>query len=163
MSVKITVIYDNRCDNLRLKEGWGFSTLIEFEGKKVLFDTGADYSGFSSNAEILQVLYDEITHLVFSHRHSDHVAGFKKIVEKLNPGIPLYVPKGFPWLLRRKASSRLKLKVKEKCAHVVQECLALGVQKVAPCHCSGEPLIRQFQDTYDSNFYKIGTGTNLLF
>lgn len=38
---------------------------------------------------------------------------------------------------------------------------SLGVKKVAPCHCSGEKAIKQFEKAYDRSFYKIGTGTIL--
>ena len=77
MTVKITVIYDNRCDKSHLKEGWGFSALIEYEGSKILFDTGGDSPAFLFNAHALQLPFDQITHLAFSHKHWDHIAGFK--------------------------------------------------------------------------------------
>ena len=100
MSIKITVLYDNRSDNCHLQEGWGFSTLVEYEDNKILFDTGGDHQAFSSNADKLQVPYNEITHLLFSHRHWDHIAGFKEIIEKMNSKALLCVPRTFPWLLR---------------------------------------------------------------
>jgi metal-dependent hydrolase (beta-lactamase superfamily II) len=34
---------------------------------------------------------------------------------------------------------------------------------VAPCHCSGDHLIRQFHDAFGSNFLKVGTGSILNF
>ncbi len=230
---KITILYDNRCDNWQLQEGWGFSALIEQEGSKILFDTGGDAAAFSSNASKMQLPYSKISHLLFSHRHWDHIAGFKEIVGKVNKEAALHVPKTFPWLLLR--SSRLKTKVvrsfeqiapnayslvlrggfwlyeqalilqtpeglgiitgcahpgileiisaakqhlpskisfvlggfhllfapAEKSAQVVKQFQTLGVQKVAPCYCSGDSLIRQFQEAYGSNFYKVGTGTVL--
>lgn len=36
----LTIIYDNRTMNPSLKGGFGFSCIIEFGHKKVLFDTG---------------------------------------------------------------------------------------------------------------------------
>lgn len=238
MSVKITILYDNRCDNSHLQEGWGFSALIEYDGSKILFDTGGDVAAFSSNAEKMQLSYSEVTHLLFSHRHWDHIAGFKEIVKKLSKDAALYVPKTFPWLLLKKAGSHLKkirivrsfeeiapniysvvlkggfwlyeqvlvlktpkgLGILTGCAHpgivrilkavqeylpsniyfvmggfhqlftpakqsadIVKQFQILNVQKVAPCHCSGDHLIRQFQDTFGSNFAKVGTGTILSF
>lgn len=239
MSVKITILYDNRCDNTHLQEGWGFSALIEYNECKILFDTGGDVSAFSSNIEKLQLSYNEVTHLLFSHRHWDHIAGFKKIIKELNKDTALYVPKRFPWLLLQKASSSRLKKIKvvrsfeeiapniyslvlkggfllyeqvlvlrtpkglgiiTGCAHpgivqilkaaqdhlqsniyfvlggfhqlftpakqsadIVKQFQVMNVQKVAPCHCSGDHLIRQFQDAFRSNFSKIGTGTILSF
>jgi 7,8-dihydropterin-6-yl-methyl-4-(beta-D-ribofuranosyl)aminobenzene 5'-phosphate synthase len=37
----------------------------------------------------------------------------------------------------------------------------LQVQKVAPCHCSGEKAIGQFQEAYLEDFYEVGTGSVL--
>lgn len=236
MSVKITILYDNRCDNAHLQEGWGFSALVETEKEKILFDTGGDYPAFTTNAEKLKLPFETITHLVFSHRHWDHISGFQDIVTKVKMGTALYVPRTFPWLLRRKAShlktrvvhtfeeiapncfslvlkggfflyeQALILKTPEGlgvltgcahpgivniikeaqkkipgpiafvmggfhllfhpgayCADVVKQFQALGVKKVAPCHCSGDHLIRQFQETYGANYRKVGTGTVLHF
>jgi 7,8-dihydropterin-6-yl-methyl-4-(beta-D-ribofuranosyl)aminobenzene 5'-phosphate synthase len=108
MSVKITILYDNRCDNCHLKEGWGFSALVEQEGSKMLFDTGGDADAFCANAQKIQLSYNSLTHLLFSHRHWDHIAGFKEIIKKVGKNTALYVPKTFPWLLIRNASSHLK-------------------------------------------------------
>lgn len=48
-------------------------------------------------------------------------------------------------------------------ADIVKQFQALDVQKVAPCHCSGDHLIRQFQEAFGPNFSKIGTGSILSF
>jgi 7,8-dihydropterin-6-yl-methyl-4-(beta-D-ribofuranosyl)aminobenzene 5'-phosphate synthase len=237
MSVTISVLYDNRCDNRHLQEGWGFSALIDFAGCKILFDTGGDPSAFTGNAEKMQVDFQKITHLLFSHRHWDHISGLKELTDKLSTNTALYVPKTFPWLLRKRASAKLKTTVVKSieqiapdiycmvlpggfwlheqvlvlqtpkglgiitgCAHpgiihilqqaqnrfkqnisfvlggfhllyqpahqsadVIKAFQTLGVQKVAPCHCSGDHLIRQFQEAYGPEFYKIGTGSVLSF
>ena len=52
--------------------------------------------------------FSEITHLLFSHRHFDHVDGFKEVVAKLPKTAHVYLPRSFSWKLRRKAESRLK-------------------------------------------------------
>lgn len=111
MPIQITVLYDNHCDNCHLQEGWGFSALVKYEGMQILFDTGGDYDAFISNANKLQLSYHEISHLMFSHRHWDHVAGFKEIIKKIPEGTPLYVPRTFPWSLRRNAASCLKTNI----------------------------------------------------
>jgi len=108
MSVRITILYDNRCRSSHLQEGWGFSALVEYEGATILFDTGGDAKAVSSNANKISVPFSVITHLLFSHRHWDHIAGFKEIVKKVSPAAALYVPKTFPWFLIRAGSSHLK-------------------------------------------------------
>lgn len=45
--------------------------------------------------------------------------------------------------------------------NVVNKFQALGIKKVAPCHCSGKLTIGRFQEAYQEDFYKIGTGTVL--
>lgn len=232
--MKITILYDNRCDNCHLQEGWGFSALIEDGKYKILFDTGGDTEAVSSNAEKLQIPFGDVTHLLFSHRHWDHIAGFKERIASLNHKTALYIPKTFPLLLKKHAASRLKtvrvvkefesiepniyslvlrggwwlyeqaliiqtpqgLCVITGCAHpgilhilkeakerlkaeiafvlggfhmlydravkseeTVRQFQELGVQKVAPCHCSGDYTIRQFQNAYGPNYVKVGTGT----
>lgn len=236
--IKITILYDNRADNCHLQEGWGFSAFIECPGCRILFDTGGDPSSFTLNAQKMNVRIDEITHLLFSHRHWDHVAGFKEVISKVNENTSLYIPKTFPWLLRKIGSSRLKntkivkslnliapdvyslvlkggfwlheqalilktssglgvvtgcahpgiIRILEEAvshlqekiafvvggfhllfdapdhsAHIVEKFQKLGVEKVAPCHCSGDHTIRQFQKAYGSDFYRIGTGSILTF
>jgi len=42
----LTIIYDNRTMNPSLKGGFGFSCIIEFGDKKVLFDTGGNEEAF---------------------------------------------------------------------------------------------------------------------
>ncbi len=44
---------------------------------------------------------------------------------------------------------------------IVDDFQSLRVKKVAPCHCSGEVPMRLFQETYQGNFCKIGTGSIL--
>lgn len=43
---RLSIIYDNSKDNLTLQEGFGFSCLVEWDNKKILFDTGNDQTAF---------------------------------------------------------------------------------------------------------------------
>lgn len=110
MTVKISILYDNRCDNCQLQECWGFSALVEYDGNKLLFDTGGNLATFSSNAEKMNLPYKEITQLVLSHWHWDHIAGFQEIAARLSNNAVLYVPKMFPWFLLRKGATYFKKK-----------------------------------------------------
>ena len=90
------VIYDNCKENKDLQEGWGFSTLIEAGTHKILFDTGNDLEAFLSNSEKMGIDYQSITDVVFSHKHKDHIAGCREILEKLRKDVRVFLPKGFP-------------------------------------------------------------------
>ncbi|HSX03595.1 MAG TPA: MBL fold metallo-hydrolase [Rhabdochlamydiaceae bacterium] len=94
--ITIKIIYDNCKENHALQEGWGFSALIEADDRKILFDTGNDRNAFFSNMEKMGIDYREITDVVFSHKHGDHTAGCKEILEKLQESCRIYLPKGFP-------------------------------------------------------------------
>jgi 7,8-dihydropterin-6-yl-methyl-4-(beta-D-ribofuranosyl)aminobenzene 5'-phosphate synthase len=43
--------------------------------------------------------------------------------------------------------------------HIVDDLLELGVEKVAPCHCSGEIARKMFNERYTSNYIDCATGT----
>jgi 7,8-dihydropterin-6-yl-methyl-4-(beta-D-ribofuranosyl)aminobenzene 5'-phosphate synthase len=42
---------------------------------------------------------------------------------------------------------------------VIEELLALGVRRIAPCHCTGTAATVQFEDAYGSSFIPCGVGT----
>ena len=46
-------------------------------------------------------------------------------------------------------------------ATIVEDFQRLGVQKVAPCHCSGDVARRLFEETYGENFVPAGVGSRL--
>jgi 7,8-dihydropterin-6-yl-methyl-4-(beta-D-ribofuranosyl)aminobenzene 5'-phosphate synthase len=77
------VIYDNCKENKELQEGWGFSALIEIADRKILFDTGNDRNAFFFNIEKMGIDLKQITDVVFSHKHDDHIAGCIEISGKL--------------------------------------------------------------------------------
>jgi len=41
---------------------------------------------------------------------------------------------------------------------VIAELKRLGVQKIAPCHCTGEPAIRLFEAEFGADFIPVGVG-----
>ena len=94
--ITIKIIYDNCKENNDLQEGWGFSALIEIGHRKMLFDTGNDRNVFFPNLEKMGIDYREITDVIFSHKHDDHVAGCEEILKKLRQDCRVYLPKGFP-------------------------------------------------------------------
>nr|NIS37651.1 MBL fold metallo-hydrolase [Candidatus Saccharibacteria bacterium]NIW78355.1 MBL fold metallo-hydrolase [Calditrichia bacterium] len=45
-----------------------------------------------------------------------------------------------------------------KISKIVEAFQAMGVQKVAPCHCSGETSRRLFEKAYGKNYVQMGVG-----
>ena len=90
--IKITIIYDNNLIMPGLQHGFGFSCLLEYSNKKIIFDTGGNKLAFFYNIQKLNIQLDTITHIVFSHQHWDHTAGFKEIIDSLNDDCKIYVP-----------------------------------------------------------------------
>jgi 7,8-dihydropterin-6-yl-methyl-4-(beta-D-ribofuranosyl)aminobenzene 5'-phosphate synthase len=69
----ISVLVDN-CAGSRIPAEHGLSYLIEFDGKRILLDTGRSEM-FLLNAEILNVSIKNIDMVVLSHGHYDHGDG----------------------------------------------------------------------------------------
>ena len=237
-SVTITFVYDNINANSLLQEGWGLSLFVEFEDRKIVFDAGGNKEAVLANLEKLHVPLDEITDVVISHKHWDHVDGLDSLLSRVRDQTKVYLPKFFPgFFLKRKFGSlhfmpplsfhemgrnlfsfSLKagfllyeqilvlsamkgLVLLTGCAHpgiiniiretksrfpdrkiraivggfhlykaasertkaIVHAFQANGVEKVVACHCSGEGIQKQFQETYGSNFLPVGTGSVIHF
>ena len=75
---KITVLCDDRLSSPLFSEH-GFSVLIEWEGKALLFDTGAS-DIFIRNANILGKDLSKVESIVISHGHYDHSEGLKHLL-----------------------------------------------------------------------------------
>jgi len=54
---------------------WGFSALVEADGKKILYDTGARPNTVLENAKELKVDLSDVQHVLLSHFHDDHTSG----------------------------------------------------------------------------------------
>jgi 7,8-dihydropterin-6-yl-methyl-4-(beta-D-ribofuranosyl)aminobenzene 5'-phosphate synthase len=75
-----------------MKKDWGFSALIEVNGKRILFDTGNDSEIFAHNVMAKSVDLTNLDFVVLSHRHGDHMGGLNHLLD-VNPGVPVYAPK----------------------------------------------------------------------
>jgi 7,8-dihydropterin-6-yl-methyl-4-(beta-D-ribofuranosyl)aminobenzene 5'-phosphate synthase len=67
----ITIIYDHTTTSPDLAAGWGFSALVDYQGHRVLFDTGNNPPAFLSNIEKLGVAKDSFEHVIISHEHPE--------------------------------------------------------------------------------------------
>jgi 7,8-dihydropterin-6-yl-methyl-4-(beta-D-ribofuranosyl)aminobenzene 5'-phosphate synthase len=54
---------------------WGYSALVEADGKKILFDTGANPDIVLKNAAALGIELSDVEDVVVSHHHDDHTGG----------------------------------------------------------------------------------------
>jgi 7,8-dihydropterin-6-yl-methyl-4-(beta-D-ribofuranosyl)aminobenzene 5'-phosphate synthase len=67
---------------------WGFSAVVEADGHRILFDTGARPATVLNNAKELGVDLANITEVVLSHNHSDHTGGLitlRRAMQQKNP------------------------------------------------------------------------------
>lgn len=95
--MKITILYENDLDKGLLKPAWGFSALIEYKGRKILFDAGGDEKIFINNFESLGIVPEEIDFIFVSHKHWDHIAGLPYV---LGPNQKVYFLESFPKSLK---------------------------------------------------------------
>jgi 7,8-dihydropterin-6-yl-methyl-4-(beta-D-ribofuranosyl)aminobenzene 5'-phosphate synthase len=67
---------------------WGFAALVEADGHRVLFDTGARPDTVLRNARELKIDLAGVTDVVLSHNHDDHTGGLvtlRREYAKANP------------------------------------------------------------------------------
>ena len=88
---RITVLYDAFGKPSKLVKDWGYAALVEFGGKRILFDTGNDAGILEHNVMQLGIDLKRLDAVVISHRHGDHTTGLAYLL-KVNPGVAIYVP-----------------------------------------------------------------------
>lgn len=86
--MKATVIVDNIASD-GMNGEWGLCIFIEYEGQRILLDTGA--SGlFAENAEKMGLSLKSVDYGVLSHAHYDHANGMEQFFQ-INPHASFYV------------------------------------------------------------------------
>ena len=88
---RVTILYDSFGKSPSLTMDWGFAALVEYGGKRILFDTGNNARIFEHNVKALGVDLRNIDFVVISHRHADHTSGITYLL-KVNPRVQIYVP-----------------------------------------------------------------------
>ena len=88
---RITILHDSFGRRADLRKDWGFSALIEFGGRRILFDAGNDARTFADNTDTLGIDLRSLDFAVISHRHGDHTSGLNHLLG-LNPAIAIYTP-----------------------------------------------------------------------
>jgi 7,8-dihydropterin-6-yl-methyl-4-(beta-D-ribofuranosyl)aminobenzene 5'-phosphate synthase len=88
---RVTILYDAFGPASALQKDWGFAALIEYGGRRILFDTGNDAGIFARNVKQLGVDLTRLDAVVISHRHGDHTTGLEVLIAA-NPTVPIYAP-----------------------------------------------------------------------
>jgi 7,8-dihydropterin-6-yl-methyl-4-(beta-D-ribofuranosyl)aminobenzene 5'-phosphate synthase len=92
--MKITVLAENsvyKPNSENLESENGLSLFIEFDEKKILFDTGQS-DLFIQNAEKMGINLSHVDYLVISHGHFDHGGGLKHFL-KINKKAKIFLHK----------------------------------------------------------------------
>lgn len=85
----ITILTDAFGRDKALAQDWGYSALVEINGRRILFDAGNNAGLFERNVTALKVDLTRLDAVVISHRHGDHTAGLR-FLRQQNPGVKIY-------------------------------------------------------------------------
>jgi 7,8-dihydropterin-6-yl-methyl-4-(beta-D-ribofuranosyl)aminobenzene 5'-phosphate synthase len=89
---QITILYDAFGKTGPMRKDWGYAALVEYGGKRILFDTGNNSDIFAQNAKTKHVDLSKLDFVVMSHRHGDHMGGLAYLL-RLNSRVRIYAPK----------------------------------------------------------------------
>ncbi len=89
---RITVLYDAFGKSSAMQKDWGYAALIEYGGKRILFDTGDNPDILAQNAKAKGVDLSKLDFVIMSHRHGDHMGGMSYLLS-VNPKVKIYAPK----------------------------------------------------------------------
>jgi len=181
-NLTMTIIYDNNPYNEELETRWGFSCLVEGLEKTILFDVGGEGSVLLKNMEKLKIDPGTIDVIVLSHIHYDHIGGLSSFLEK-NSLVTVYMPGSFPQSIKdevRQVGAKLieVYNSMEICKNaystgelcwmntwrikgIINGLKEERVEKVAPCHCSGNLARERFEKAYGKDFILVGAGKRI--
>src|SRR4051812_16046706 len=67
---------------------WGFAALVEADGHKILFDTGARPDTVASNIKEMRIDLSGVRDVILSHNHDDHTGGLVTLPPAYPPAPP---------------------------------------------------------------------------
>jgi 7,8-dihydropterin-6-yl-methyl-4-(beta-D-ribofuranosyl)aminobenzene 5'-phosphate synthase len=102
MECRITTLAENTAGSPQTFAEWGFSALIEADGKRILMDTGLGHA-IMHNAELLDVDLKKTDVIVLSHGHSDHTGGLQRVLQSIRREVPVI---GAPEIWGQKYTTR---------------------------------------------------------
>jgi len=91
-NAQITVLYDAFGQTPAMQKDWGYAALVEYGGKRILFDTGNNPDILAQNAKAKEIDLSKLDFVVMSHRHGDHMGGMGYLL-RVNPTVTIYAPK----------------------------------------------------------------------
>jgi ribonuclease BN (tRNA processing enzyme) len=109
---QITVLYDAFGKSSDMHKDWGYAALVEYGGRRILFDTGNNPDILAHNAQVKGIDLSKLDFVVMSHRHGDHMGGLS--VLKVNPAVKIYAPK-------------------EALASMERTCRVRSIERMRPC------------------------------
>jgi len=83
-------------DKAGLIKDFGFSCIIKYKGKTILFDGGTNADIFQNNVKAMNIDLSNIDFAIASHSHFDHINGFDYLL-KVNPDVKIYFPFDLFW------------------------------------------------------------------
>src|ERR1700712_4378942 len=93
--VTLTNAYDAfGAERKGLTQDFGFSCVVNYKGKWILFDSGTDARIFERNLKALKIDLRKIDIAIVSHGHYDHIGGFDYLLS-VNPKVKIYLPNDF--------------------------------------------------------------------
>jgi 7,8-dihydropterin-6-yl-methyl-4-(beta-D-ribofuranosyl)aminobenzene 5'-phosphate synthase len=85
-------LYDAFGENDKeLQKDFGFSCILKYQGKTILFDGGSNADILKRNIEKLKIDLSQVDFAVASHSHFDHINGFDYLLE-VSPDVKIYFP-----------------------------------------------------------------------
>jgi 7,8-dihydropterin-6-yl-methyl-4-(beta-D-ribofuranosyl)aminobenzene 5'-phosphate synthase len=83
-------------DKEGLIKDFGFSCIVKYKGKTILFDGGTNADIFKHNVETMNIDLTQIDFAIASHSHFDHINGFDHLL-RVNPDVKIYFPFDLFW------------------------------------------------------------------
>ena len=74
---------------------WGFSALVEVDGHRILFDTGANEDTVQRNLKVLGVDLSDVEVVILSHNHADHTTGLMPLRRQFAAKNPTAIGKAY--------------------------------------------------------------------
>src|SRR5260370_6064582 len=73
---------------------WGYAAVVDVDGRRILFDTGARPNTVLNNAKELHVDLSSITDVVLTHNHADHTGGLMTLRRAMMEKNPAALSRG---------------------------------------------------------------------
>ncbi len=106
--LEIRILFDNTAASKDFTRSWGFSALIDFRGKRILFDSGSDPILLLEHMDKMKIDPKSIDEAIISHHHGDHRRGIYWAFEK-NPKMKVHFLDSFG-IEAFKAADQVKMK-----------------------------------------------------